>query len=604
MNDLTILHLSDLHFDLSGAQPYKLYESLIHDIDNEINRSENIVIVVTGDLVNRANYKSNCLVIRFFNELKNLIDKKTSLVLHGIFFVPGNHDKKRTYLTSILGDINIELNSEFQQNFKTVFNEAYKEYNDLLKEIHKIFGFEYNDEFTYGCNEIIINDKYFRFIRLDTAWSAKGNNDRRNLKIGKFQIDKIEEQYKYQKNNRTNKEKDEVTFVLAHHPLNWLSGLEEDLARNFFIGQRGIDADIFICGHTHNRDIVNWSNNRHSLMTLSTGIGWPDVFDSDHSDLHAYSIYVLHLDSNALDIYVRSTNDGGSFVPDHRIYTSDENRKNNKIVLPIRSTSVQSYLSFGSADKQSPKVCFLTNDFLEDIRKFVFAMGCFRQFAIEFIERDAKLLSIKNDEEIGNIHDEINQHFQSFLQSLCDLLAEEILYNYKFENDDKIRFHFRYCRNPFRNECTLIYSKLCLSYWPDITVTEEKSLSEIEWGQLIKEAYIAKRPLIYSANSEYCEKKTKWLDFITIVPDFIENTFTVDKQHVQETRPYITFGASITSEKFRNILYCLDYYRFDKILSTIINRYIAKIPVKIDEFVKFINLSFNISDLEEENEVR
>ncbi|MCM1362729.1 MAG: metallophosphoesterase [Clostridiales bacterium] len=608
MNDLTILHLSDLHFDLTGAQPYKLYKSLLNDINNELKYSKDIVIVVTGDLVNRANFQSEDLVLRFFKELKDIIIEKTLLTIHGIFFVPGNHDKKRTYSTSILSNINIVFDSKFQQHFKMFFEESYKEYHMLINKISKIFGFEYNENTTFGCEEVLINGKYFRFIRIDTAWAAQGNDDRRNLKIGQFQIDEIDAQYKEQQNNRNNDEKDEVTFVLAHHPLNWLSGLEEDLARNFFIGQRGIDADIFICGHTHTRDVINWSNNRHSLMTLSTGIGWPDSFDSDHSDLHAYAIYVLHLDLNALDIYVRSTNDGGHFVPDYRIYTSDENQKNNKIVLPIKSPSVQSYLSLGCVGNRSPKVCFLTNDFLKDIRKFVFAMGCFRQFAIECIESDVRSLSttldaIKNNEVSNDTYHKINQHFQSFLQSICDLLAEEILGNYKFEKDDRIRFHFRYCENPFRDSENLNYVKLCLSYWPDIDV-KDKSLSSIEWGQLIKEAYAVKRPLIYSANPDSCNKKTKWLDFITIIPDFIENTFTIDKQHIQETRPYITFGASITSEKFRNILYCLDYYRFDRILTTLIHRYITKIPIDIHKFVEFINQAFGKDNLEEQNEIQ
>lgn len=598
MNDLTILHLSDLHFDSEGAQPFKLYISLLDDIKNELKYSRDLVIVVTGDLVNRANYKSKGLILRFFKELKSIIDAGDSLKVYGIYFVPGNHDKQRTYSTNILSKLDVELDDNFHDCFMDFFDEAYKEYSSLVNEISEIFQLKYNKLSTFGCDEVCINDRFFRFIRIDTAWASQGDNDRRNLKIGKFQLSEIETQYKEQQAKRANDEKDEVTFVLAHHPLNWLSGSEEDLARNFFIGQRGIDADIFLCGHTHTRDVINWSNNRHSLMTLSTGIGWPDAFDSDHSDLHTYAIYVLHLDLNCLDIYVRGTNDGGSFVPDHRIYTSDENQKNNKIVLPIKSPTVQSYLSLGSVNNRSPKACFLSNEFLEDIRKFVFAMGCFRQFATEYTENDVKIMKSKLDEtkkekEASDEYNKIiNVHFQCFLQALCDLLAEEILGIYEFENDDRIRFHFRYCQNPYEESDELIYKKLCLSYWPDVK-PQDKSLTTIQWGQLIKEAYVAKRPLIYSANPDSCEKLTKWYDFITIIPDFLGNKFTIDKQHIQETRPYITFGASITSCKFRNILYCLDYYRFDKILTTLIHRYITKASVDIRKFVDFVNSQSN-----------
>ena len=44
--DLTILHLSDLHFSENGAQPLKLYDALIKDIEQQLIYSQNIIIVV------------------------------------------------------------------------------------------------------------------------------------------------------------------------------------------------------------------------------------------------------------------------------------------------------------------------------------------------------------------------------------------------------------------------------------------------------------------------------------------------------------------------------------------------------------------------------
>ena len=87
MNDLAILHLSDLHFDISGAQPFKLYDALLSDINNELRYSHNLVIVITGDLVNRANYACKELVLKFFSELKNLIDQR-NILIYGVCFVP------------------------------------------------------------------------------------------------------------------------------------------------------------------------------------------------------------------------------------------------------------------------------------------------------------------------------------------------------------------------------------------------------------------------------------------------------------------------------------------------------------------------------------
>lgn len=54
MDDFTILHLSDLHVDESKGRPNILLYNLLHDIENEMKYSDNILIVVTGDLINQA----------------------------------------------------------------------------------------------------------------------------------------------------------------------------------------------------------------------------------------------------------------------------------------------------------------------------------------------------------------------------------------------------------------------------------------------------------------------------------------------------------------------------------------------------------------------
>lgn len=57
MNDFTILHLSDLHINQKGERLSLLMENLLIDIKNEMKLVDNIIIVVTGDLVHRGNYE-------------------------------------------------------------------------------------------------------------------------------------------------------------------------------------------------------------------------------------------------------------------------------------------------------------------------------------------------------------------------------------------------------------------------------------------------------------------------------------------------------------------------------------------------------------------
>lgn len=74
MNDLTILHLSDLHFDNTGAQPFKLYDALLNDVEVQLKYSKNVVVVVTGDIIDQAKYRCKDLAVHFFQKLKTVVD--------------------------------------------------------------------------------------------------------------------------------------------------------------------------------------------------------------------------------------------------------------------------------------------------------------------------------------------------------------------------------------------------------------------------------------------------------------------------------------------------------------------------------------------------
>lgn len=57
MNDFTILHLSDLHIEPIRKKNI-LMENLLKDIADEMKYSNDILVVVTGDIVNKSNYEA------------------------------------------------------------------------------------------------------------------------------------------------------------------------------------------------------------------------------------------------------------------------------------------------------------------------------------------------------------------------------------------------------------------------------------------------------------------------------------------------------------------------------------------------------------------
>ena len=145
MDDLTILHLSDLHIDSEGTKYSKLLARLLSDIKKSKEESfadKNVVVVVTGDIIHMGNKSAISNAKRFFEDLKETLLEK----IVGVYIVPGNHDKYRTEANKFLipsyrsimdnkisynnknisiGD-KVEFNLPFAENFWRYQEESYK----------------------------------------------------------------------------------------------------------------------------------------------------------------------------------------------------------------------------------------------------------------------------------------------------------------------------------------------------------------------------------------------------------------------------------------------------------------------------------------------
>lgn len=81
MNDFTILHLSDLHFNKKEQLP-DLMVNLLSDIKEQLKYINNLIIVVTGDLVHRGNYEYKNSVLTFFEKLSDMVGSKAKDIYH------------------------------------------------------------------------------------------------------------------------------------------------------------------------------------------------------------------------------------------------------------------------------------------------------------------------------------------------------------------------------------------------------------------------------------------------------------------------------------------------------------------------------------------
>ena len=662
MDEITILHLSDLHITETGEKYSKVLEYLIKDIGKEITyvKDNSLIVAVTGDIINEGvPYKDNSAAynhtLLFFEDLKKCLGSKAC----GIYLVPGNHDKVRTdkdcFLIPSYRIVDEKYNStkskfddRFLKSFWDSHLEAYKKekgtgYLDLIKEIYRIFGMSEEDisekqyiNNTYGVDVIEVNGKKFCFVLLNTAWSCVNDFDDRNLFLGFFQIQSLVEQF----HALTDMNRPDLTIVLGHHPLSALHGKEEDLLFKELIAFESLDANIYLCGHTHDREVVNWVNNRHSITTLVTGIGWPDKPEKNksHVNSHTYATYVIDIDLNSVDVYMRDTNDVGSFKTDFRIYTNKNDATLKKITFPIKSHDVQTYIELSRGRGRSEKACYLTEDYLIFIKNYLINISRIEQELGVFVERNkhdlldiikrsdnsnlnghesvddvdvweslrSYLFSIDTDEdneeeedeeedynldEENSVNDLLRKHqdalfemLLTFLQKICMLFQKHLVEN-DFEKKDVVRFHFRY----LADRTQYLYKCLCLSF-PYYTASSDFSLSDIKYGQLIEESFYTGKGLIYSINKQYTDNdlKAKWSNFITVVPTFDKNIYEKDRkrQGIKKV-PYLTFGVTINSGKYDILLYCMDFFNIKKTIDDAIGDFVNTYKIDVGMFCKW-----------------
>lgn len=636
MNDLVILHLSDLHIDGIGKSYSKLLRALLNDIKTQIVSipDNRLVIVVTGDIINMGDRRALSNAKKFFQRLKDIVGTK----LKAIYIVPGNHDKKRSPINSFLvpayrglaNEFRTELfDDSFAEQLWPLQKETYQEsgYFELMDYIYdELFNLEEIGMIaknTYGVHVLDIDGKKYCFIMLNTAWSCADNFDTRRLILGKFQLDEIGRQF----HDLTDDEDTvHMTFVMGHHPIECLFGAEQDALFSHMISYTEMSANAYLCGHTHDRNVINWSNNRHAIYTLMTGFGWPEV-PSERVHDHYYSLYMFNLDLNSIDIYVRKTNDGSGFIPDLSIYTGQGTQGCDRLVRPIRFEEAQGAIVLSSTKSAPSKTVYASTDFLHYSRCFQYKMheiSLDTGIIIESYKNDLYdnllpyvgadedscdeiddlLLEYLNDPDvltswpsekadiIRNImrqnKNTICDNFQSFVQRLCQKLHEGLVEN--VSKGQIVRFHFRY----LADKATSTYSTLCSSFSVFDKNEEEANLpSDIKYGDLLEAAFVNPTSgcLIYSVNESLCTNKLKdkWEDFITIVPKFEKNIYQKKVgKFTTKQYPLLTFGVTINDLEYKKLLQCMDFYSVDQYISDLLQRYLNVFMLDLDIFISWL----------------
>lgn len=641
MVDITVLHLSDLHIEAKTSYS-RVLSSLLDDIKKQTEKCEShsIIVVVTGDIFNKGPayedkeypHQAYNSAISFFTKLKGILEDK---VLR-IYLVPGNHDKFRSTLDEYLStacreSMSKSLDRRFYEKVWPSFLDNYKKnsgtgYLELFQEVYKMFHSEPDTlnidtcsflNKTYGVDTFSLKGKEYCVVMLNTAWTCLESDDR-NLFIGDFQFNQIKEEFA----KKYSSAPPDLAIVLGHHPTSCLHGKEEDTVLEQLLSYDKLDANLYICGHRHDQFATNLCNNRHSLNTFVSGIGWPKEDKKEYVGVRTYAFYDIDSEANAIEVHMRATANDGVFKPNFSVYTGDtidENHHPKTIMsVPLRAEKAQHYIELSRAGLEDAKAYYLSSDLIKYIQNYQNIIAKI-SFEVSEVFRDVctDVLLHVNEAEFNSVgksktkQDEYNEwwgyffeddedvrknkypvvkslfikyknvifsHFHSYLFQICTIMGAQFS---PVQSEDKIRFHFRYLSTQ-----TQTYKNLCVS------LNDDYKVSDIKYGQLIKAAYESKKSLIYSVNKIYAEGgiSKRWKDFITVIPTFAGNTIAVrgaGKKTSAQELPAITFGVTIGSEEYENLLYSLDFFHVGDIINILIDYFLTYFDIDLKGFCEW-----------------
>lgn len=605
-DDICILHLSDLHINKIRNSYDGSLKLLIKDIKSQLCNTDEVILVVSGDIINKGLYnEDNKLVaLAFFDDLFSELNGKIKYLV----MVPGNHDKIRDNVNKLITlkaqeDEELIKGNEWEYQLKA-FSGFIEIYNKLLKKYFANSDAAISN--TFGVNKIELKDQNLIFIRIDTAWCSCSNDDSYKLRVGKFQAEKLVEEYQKCLNAIDNHKKN-LTIGVSHFPISFLVQKEEIECNKLFLSQDKLNLDILLCGHVHDVAIAHYFNHEHSLLTLLTGIGGVDQDNSNEG--HRYSIYNLNIANNSCDIIMRKSGKT-SYNFDYSIYTGKERIIDNKLVYPIKVTESHPFIRLFSPNPIQTKNKFLDNDLLTLIPSISQALNDFihdmthiitmyKATAYDYIcaenlqEESNEYLtdSLENiyeyfflDGEISEndktllLYEDAISNFSGFLMEICETLIRRI--KDLFNSDIIIRAHFR-----IYNENNDNYIALqCQSNEDNKT----ESPKDISWTRIMSAAFESGKIIQFSANPKLNDIDTAWEDFLTIVPRCIDNFYekiTDKSTHKHEKRPCLTFGVSIKKTQLKdiNVLSLLSYLKLDEVISHIIDEYLYTFNINLKE---------------------
>ncbi len=635
--------------------------------DNDELKGNDLLILITGDMVNAGNYgKSTPTVIKFFKKLRDTL-RKNNVNVVDIEIAPGNHDKvidnsTRLYSIAQQSRDSFPENKSQAQSLRLshlptddeilkLQEKAFSNYLELCNKIFEMFGLKNSkDEIktysnTFGVNKIIIGNTNIAVIRMNTAICSYGcpaDSEKYHLVLGSTQKDALCREYRTIRDESNIENTSFITFCIAHHPTRYLAPKEATQINQILIAKESLNVDFFFSGHIHDGSINNLSNHNRSMLSMETGLGWPDseTTENAHKD-HRYAIHCFDEEKNVFYSIMYKTNQNNEFSFDNDYLLTKQEKETGKIYSPLKTRNY-AFVPLNDYNNSDIRYLFVDGDILKNLN---FLFNTTNEFVTitskmvsEYVysitdllldskhKEDTKKMLVdifqKNIVQIKEpakyrLKDELSESFKhlinelqsknsfflklcfvSFLQQLCDYFIQ--FFNQYFEEYAECRAVFRtYLIENQKEE----YIPICTS--PAI-ISPRASAKQNTSGfprifefdkSIIAYAYEKKSSIIYSLNAEKNNFILEnWDDFLVSMPEIDEYKVNKRKKvpsivfvlsvRIKEDYYNDTINRSIYLKNISNKLLLIKYVGIDKIISSLLQDFLETFPLDLQTFVK------------------
>jgi predicted MPP superfamily phosphohydrolase len=360
MNDnITVLHLSDLHFPGAGDTDVEIVlRALRNDVQEQITKKgiSFDLILFSGDLVNAGNSAEQYDQAR--SKFTEDMLAVTGLSESHVLFVPGNHDINRDVVRR---DRYVELGLLQLLSNRDQINGFIGQHidvdigTDLPPPLTRVAQFYKSIWTRSSASRVVVNpflsvhsvdisDKSVGIACFNTSWRCTGepdNADYGHLILGERIVDKAVESLA----------DSDLRFGVLHHPISWLheadqASVESRLQSEF---------DLLFCGHIHRS-----SPERHVAPAGDVIISQGGCLYNSRDHFNGYSIVRIKPAAQEVDIIVQEYSDQRrKFIPADRILDA------GIISFPFASRGARLHAILpGMLRKVRPNIRQLANDHL------------------------------------------------------------------------------------------------------------------------------------------------------------------------------------------------------------------------------------------------